>query len=192
MNETELRLIRLRLEGFERRIRALEPHCPDDRCERNGGPHPPHVVEPKKEPIGWSFVDIAAVLGKRDGESLIEAAKRVARVVDAVANAGFREQGDAYGDVPTLWCKECGRDSGFHNTECSKMRSFLDQAINGMQAWNDRERAMVRVEALEDQLANELREIADEIQARFPGAAPMAGRLRQRAALIDVRSESPR
>ncbi len=37
----------------------------------------------------------------------------------AIRRAGFRISNDLL-DVPTLWCIECGRDSGFHWAECSK------------------------------------------------------------------------
>lgn len=39
----------------------------------------------------------------------------------AIAMAGFRVAPDQFGR-PTLWCKECGRDSGFHWDNCSKHR----------------------------------------------------------------------
>ncbi len=38
---------------------------------------------------------------------------------EAVAAAGFRVAPNLLGD-PTLWCLECGRDSGFHHESCSK------------------------------------------------------------------------
>lgn len=37
----------------------------------------------------------------------------------AIDAAGFRVANDMMGQ-PTLWCKECGRDSGFHWEHCSK------------------------------------------------------------------------
>lgn len=37
----------------------------------------------------------------------------------AIEAAGFRVANDLLGQ-PTLWCKECGRDSGFHWNNCSK------------------------------------------------------------------------
>ncbi len=37
----------------------------------------------------------------------------------AIAAAGFRVAPDLLGK-PTLWCVECGRDSGFHRPDCSK------------------------------------------------------------------------
>lgn len=37
----------------------------------------------------------------------------------AVASGGFRIAPDLLG-APTLWCLECGRDSGMHHGICSK------------------------------------------------------------------------
>ena len=38
---------------------------------------------------------------------------------EAIAAAGFRIAPSLHGQ-PTLWCKECGRDSGLHWSSCSK------------------------------------------------------------------------
>lgn len=43
----------------------------------------------------------------------------VMQTIQAIENAGFRVAIDLL-DRPTLWCKECGRDSGFHWSQCSK------------------------------------------------------------------------
>jgi hypothetical protein len=37
----------------------------------------------------------------------------------AIEGAGFRVKPDLLGK-PTLWCVECGRDSGYHRDTCSK------------------------------------------------------------------------
>jgi hypothetical protein len=42
----------------------------------------------------------------------------------AIASAGFRVAPDYHG-VPTLWCVECGRDSGFHMPACSKVAADI-------------------------------------------------------------------
>lgn len=41
------------------------------------------------------------------------------RLLHAIRNAGFRVSDDLLGN-PTLWCVECGRDSGMHHPTCSK------------------------------------------------------------------------
>jgi hypothetical protein len=46
-------------------------------------------------------------------------------VAVAVENAGFRVSVDLFGK-PTLWCKECSRDSGFHHVSCSKSKPLSD------------------------------------------------------------------
>ena len=40
----------------------------------------------------------------------------------ALEDAGFRVVPDLHGK-PTIWCCECGRDSGFHVPRCSKAKS---------------------------------------------------------------------
>lgn len=41
------------------------------------------------------------------------------RLLAAVESAGFEMKPSIAGD-PVLWCKECGRDSGYHWKPCSK------------------------------------------------------------------------
>lgn len=55
---------------------------------------------------------IKALGGDPDKKTMTPAEK-------AIEAAGFRVANDMLGH-PTLWCKECGRDSGFHWEHCSK------------------------------------------------------------------------
>ncbi len=49
---------------------------------------------------------------------------------DAIRAAGVRVAPDLLGK-PTLWCIECGRDSGFHHSTCSKGGTTTTTVITG-------------------------------------------------------------
>jgi hypothetical protein len=52
---------------------------------------------------------------------LTEIKEMVTELTSAMKDAGFRVGPDLLGK-PTLWCTECGRDSGFHWEACSKSK----------------------------------------------------------------------
>ena len=52
-------------------------------------------------------------------EAVEEDQREAARTSAAVRDAGFRVGTALMGDL-CLWCIECGRDSGFHWSKCSK------------------------------------------------------------------------
>lgn len=47
----------------------------------------------------------------------------------AIERGGFRVGPDVLGNW-TLWCLECGRDSGFHHSPCSKLKGFVHESAN--------------------------------------------------------------
>jgi hypothetical protein len=64
------------------------------------------------------------------------------QLVEAIDHAGFRAAnnlahpflGPTEEDQLMLWCKECGRDSGFHYTECSHGKRLADDWAYGLKA----------------------------------------------------------
>ena len=57
--------------------------------------------------------------GRRTEAQLGQAGLVLERLKGAVARAGFRLAVSLH-DEPTLWCIECGQDSGFHYSRCSR------------------------------------------------------------------------
>ena len=55
-------------------------------------------------------------IAQERGTALVEENRRLK---ETIAVAGFRISNDLLGH-PTLWCVECGRDSGYHHDGCSK------------------------------------------------------------------------
>ena len=79
---------------------------------------------PYKQQHADGSADVGPI--ERDGETMHTAQRCIANLkakippeVRAIEGAGFRVSPNILG-VPTLWCKECGRDSGFHWSHCSK------------------------------------------------------------------------
>lgn len=71
----------------------------------------------RKKVMEEGIPSLLRALGK-DPDKLSTPLTPAEQAIDA---AGFRVANDMLGK-PTLWCKECGRDSGFHWENCSKHR----------------------------------------------------------------------
>lgn len=59
---------------------------------------------------------------------MTNAVVQVSKLTEAISRAGFRVGPDLLG-VPTLWCDECGRDSGYHHDKCSKSTTVVNHGL---------------------------------------------------------------
>jgi hypothetical protein len=67
-------------------------------------------------------------IGKHWAELVDTLRAEIAELRAAVASAGFRVS-PCINSAPTLWCVECGRDSGFHWEKCARLRSRMSEAV---------------------------------------------------------------
>lgn len=67
----------------------------------------------------------------------------------AIENGNFRVSKDTHGG-PTLWCKECERDSGFHWETCSKNGKLLAERNEALDGLRQEQKARMEMQAERD------------------------------------------